>query len=176
PVRRSFLHRGAGQHWHETHPAPCITRRPPASNGAAPAVSRDVVVVGAGLAGLACARVLAAGGVSVQLLEASDRPGGRVRTDRVDGFRIDRGFQVLLTAYPEARRVLDFEALQLRRFAPGVQVFRQGTLHTLADPFRRPLHAGRTVSAALGSFWDKLRVVRLRAHAGSGTVDELFSL
>jgi len=134
-----------------------------------------VVVVGAGLAGLACARVLAAAGVGVQVLEASDRPGGRVRTDLVDGFRIDRGFQVLLTAYPEARRVLDLDALRLRRFAPGVQVFRQGVVHTLADPFRRPLHAGRTVSAALGSFWDKLRVVRLRAHAGSGTLEELFS-
>jgi len=90
-------------------------------------VSRDVVVVGAGLAGLACARVLAAAGVSVQLLEASDRPGGRVRTELVDGFRIDRGFQVLLTASPEARRVLDLGALQLRRFAPGVQVFRRST-------------------------------------------------
>ncbi len=135
----------------------------------------SVVVVGAGLAGLACARVLARAGVRVQVLEASDRPGGRIRTEQVDGYRIDRGFQVLLTAYPEARRVLDLEALQLRRFAPGVQVFRGGSFHPLADPFRRPLDAGRTVAAPLGSFWDKLRVVRLRAHAGSGSVEELFA-
>ncbi|HZJ53253.1 MAG TPA: NAD(P)/FAD-dependent oxidoreductase, partial [Myxococcaceae bacterium] len=136
---------------------------------------REVVVVGAGLAGLACARALAAAGVGVQVLEASDRPGGRVRTDLVDGFRIDRGFQVLLTSYPEARRVLDLDALQLRRFASGTQVFRGGKFHTLADPFRRPLDAGRTAVAPLGTFWDKLRLVRLRAHAGSGTLDELFS-
>ena len=135
----------------------------------------DVVVVGAGLAGLACARVLAGAGVRVQVLEASDRPGGRIRTELVDGFRIDRGFQILLTSYPEARRVLDLDALQLRRFAPGVQVFREGEFHTLADPFRRPIDARRTASAPLGSFWDKLRVVRLRAHAGSGTLEELFS-
>ena len=135
----------------------------------------DVVVVGAGLAGLACARALARVGVGVQVLEASDRPGGRVRTELVDGFRIDRGFQVFLTAYPEARRVLDLDALQLRRFAPGAKVFRAGKFHVLADPFRRPLEAGRTVVAPLGSFWDKLRVVRLRAHAGSGSIDELFA-
>src|SRR5262249_7612040 len=79
------------------------------------------------------------------------------------------------TSYPEARRVLDLEALRLRRLAPGVRVFRGGTFHTLADPFRRPLDAGRTATAPLGSFWDKLRVVRLRAHAGSGTLDELFA-
>ena len=135
----------------------------------------DVVVVGAGLAGLACARELVRAGLGVQVLEASDRPGGRIRTEQVDGFRIDRGFQVLLTAYPEARRVLDLESLQLRRFAPGAQVFRGGKLHTLADPFRRPLDVARTATAPLGSFWDKLRVVRLRAHAGSGSLEELFA-
>lgn len=133
------------------------------------------MVVGAGLAGLACARALAGAGVAVQVLEASDRPGGRVRTERVDGFRIDRGFQVLLTAYPEARRVLDLEALQLQPFAPGAQVFRGGKFHTLADPFRRPLDAVRTVLAPVGTFWDKLRMVRLRAHADSGSLEELFA-
>ncbi len=134
-----------------------------------------VVVVGAGLAGLACARALVQAGVAVQVLEASDRPGGRVRTEQVDGFRINRGFQVLLTAYPEARRVLDLKALQLRRFAPGAQVFRGGKLHTLSDPFRRPLDVARTAVAPLGSFWDKVRVLRLRAHAGSGSLEELFA-
>ncbi|MGE5229068.1 MAG: FAD-dependent oxidoreductase, partial [Deltaproteobacteria bacterium] len=74
----------------------------------------DVVVVGAGLSGLCCARELHAAGLDVLVLERSDVPGGRVRTDVVDGFQLDRGFQVLLTAYPEARRVLDYEQLGLR--------------------------------------------------------------
>ncbi len=72
---------------------------------------QDVLVVGAGLAGLACARRLETAVLATTLIEASDGVGGRVRTDVVDGFRLDRGFQVLLTAYEEAGRVLDFEAL-----------------------------------------------------------------
>ncbi len=75
----------------------------------------QVVVVGAGLAGLACARRLTAAGVPATVLEAADEVGGRVRTDVVDGFRCDRGFQLINPAYPEVRRVLDVRALRLRR-------------------------------------------------------------
>ena len=76
----------------------------------------DVIVIGAGLAGLCCALRLQQGGRAVLLLEASDGPGGRVRTDRVEGFLLDRGFQVLLTGYPEAQRTLDYGALGLCSF------------------------------------------------------------
>jgi phytoene dehydrogenase-like protein len=76
----------------------------------------EAVIIGAGLAGLSCAVSLEAAHVSVTLLEASDAPGGRVRTDLVEGFRLDRGFQVMLTAYPEAKRLLDYDALQLKKF------------------------------------------------------------
>ncbi|MSV85614.1 MAG: FAD-dependent oxidoreductase, partial [Actinobacteria bacterium] len=79
----------------------------------------DVVVVGAGLAGLTAARTLTQAGRLVLLLEASDGVGGRVRTDQIDGFHVDRGFQVLLTAYPELERQLDLDALDLREFDPG---------------------------------------------------------
>jgi phytoene dehydrogenase-like protein len=78
-----------------------------------------VVIVGAGLAGLCCARILHQAGTPCVLLEASASVGGRVRTDRVDGFLLDRGFQVLQTAYPGARRVLDYPALNLKPFYPG---------------------------------------------------------
>jgi len=102
-----------------------------------------IVIVGAGLAGLACARVLAQAGIPFTLLESSNGVGGRVRTDEVDGFRLDRGFQVLLPAYSEARRVLDYDALDLRTLYRGADVFVKDRFHRVADPLRHPLDALR---------------------------------
>ena len=84
----------------------------------------DVVVVGAGLAGLAAARQLAIYGADVAVVEAADQVGGRVRTDHVDGFTLDRGFQLYNPAYPEAARVLDHETLSLRPLVRGMNVVR----------------------------------------------------
>src|ERR1700761_6826602 len=79
-----------------------------------------VVIVGAGVAGLACAQDLVAAGVPVRIVEAGDAVGGRMRTDRRGGFLLDRGFQVFNTAYPQVKRRIDLKALQLRAFTPGV--------------------------------------------------------
>ncbi len=123
----------------------------------------DVAVVGAGLAGLACALTLAAAGREVVVLEASDGPGGRVRTDVVDGFRLDRSFQVLLTAYPAARRWFDLAALDLRAFAPGVVVHGAGRRPVrLADPFRAPVAAARSLLSPLVTPADALRLLAWR--------------
>ena len=134
----------------------------------APQITPDAIVVGAGLAGLCAARTLQAAGRRVVVLEASDGVGGRVRTDRVDGFLLDRGFQVLLTAYPEVQRTLDLPALQLRAFEPGASVFVDGGFHTVGDPFRRPLTALATAIAPIGSVADKVRIAALRARVRRG--------
>ncbi len=124
--------------------------------------SRPVVVVGAGLAGLACATTLHRAGMPVRIVEASDGVGGRVRTDVVDGFRLDRGFQVLLTAYPEAHRQLDLEALDLRRFDPGALVHLGAEHSVVADPFRAPTRLLDAIRSPAVTFTDKLRIALLR--------------
>lgn len=135
----------------------------------------DVVVVGAGLSGLACATRLEEAGARLVVLEASDGVGGRARTDSLDGFLLDRGFQVLLTEYPLARRILDFKALELHSFLPGALVRTQGAFHRIADPRRRPASLAATLRAPVGSLLDKLRIGRLRASVEKGDVDELFN-
>jgi len=122
------------------------------------APQQDTVIIGAGLAGLACARRFHEAGRKFVLCEAADRIGGRVATDVCGGYRLDRGFQVLLTAYPEARRLLDYDALDLRRFYPGALVRHGGKWHRVADPFRHPIDGMRGAFNPIGSFADKLRV------------------
>jgi protoporphyrinogen oxidase len=121
----------------------------------------DVAVVGAGLAGLAAATRLRSAGRSVLVLEASDGVGGRVRTDEVDGFHLDRGFQVLLTAYPELHRQLDLDALHLRPFDPGALVWCEGKLHRVGDPLRQPGAVLASALAPVGSVADKARLAAL---------------
>jgi phytoene dehydrogenase-like protein len=132
-----------------------------------------VVIVGAGLAGLCCGLHLQERGMRVLLLEANGEVGGRVRTDRVDGFLLDRGFQVLLTAYPEARAMLDLASLRLGHFAPGALIRTRDRFVRVADPFRRPGHAIGTLLSGVASPLDALRIARLRRRVGRGTPQAL---
>ena len=136
-----------------------------------------VVVVGAGLAGLAAARYLAAHGVEVTLLEASDGVGGRVRTDVVDGFRFDRGFQLYNPAYPEGARVLDHGALDLRPFIAGARIVvnRAGRrrVDRVADPRRQPSWLVPSLMARIGS---PVSTARFGAYAVSRAVRSVASL
>jgi phytoene dehydrogenase-like protein len=138
-------------------------------------LSGPVVVVGAGLAGLACAGVLAEAGQPVLVLERESAPGGRVRTDRIEGFLLDRGFQVFLTAYPEARRRLDYRELGLRPFYRGALVWTGRGLHRIADPVRHPIDAAASLVGPVGTTADKLRIIALRRRAAAGSLEDVFA-
>ncbi|MGE4115965.1 MAG: FAD-dependent oxidoreductase [Candidatus Nanopelagicales bacterium] len=127
----------------------------------------DVVVVGAGLAGLAAARHLAAHGRTALVLEASDGVGGRMRSDVIDGVTVDRGFQLLNPAYPEAARVLDLDALDLRPFTAGVMLAgADGRRPVVADPRRTPSALGSTLASTPGSRVQQLRFAAYAAEVG----------
>lgn len=122
------------------------------------------------MAGLRCAQVLEAAGAEVLLLEASDRVGGRVATDVVDGYRIDRGFQLLNPSYPQALRALDLDALDLRSFAPGLVLSDGESARTITDPLRRPLSVVSTLAGVPGTLRDRLNLGVLLARLRAGQV------
>lgn len=121
----------------------------------------DVIIIGAGISGLSCARILLDRGIEVLVIEADSRIGGRIKSDITDGFILDHGFQVLQTAYPEARRQLDLKDLSLSPFWPGVAVRRGRRQFRLSDPLRRPLDLWQTLTSPVGSIADRLRILRL---------------
>lgn len=134
-----------------------------------------ILVIGAGLAGLTCARTLLRAGHSLTVLEASDGVGGRVRSDRVDGFTLDRGFQVLFTAYPAARRQLNYHDLDLCAFDPGAIICEGGRRAVLTDPLR---DLGGALPAALTTVVspaDKLRTLALALQLRGQSIDELLA-
>lgn len=132
---------------------------------------KHIVVVGAGLAGLAAARSLAAAGATVEVLERSDRAGGRVASDTVDGFTVDRGYQVYLSAYPEGARVLDLRALDLKAFMPGAIVWNGARAATVAHPLREPLAALAGALRGVVPIGDALRMLPFARSAAQGPCD-----
>ena len=134
-------------------------------SGALRAASHDVVIIGAGLAGLSCAIDLHQAGYDVVVLEAADAVGGRIRTDVMDELLLDRGFQLLNPAYPAVRRLVDLDALDLQSFEAGLVVASHGHHTVLADPRRSPRDAGRSLNHLTGSLSEKLRFGRYAVRA-----------
>ena len=136
-----------------------------------------IIIIGAGMAGLACAVWLTRAGRPVVVLEAADGVGGRVRTDVTsEGFRLDRGFQILLTDYPEARRVFDYGALKLRTFRSGAVIrLPDGRETTLENPLRAPLMAPLALASPIGTFQDKLLIARLALQEIRPSPEELLA-
>ncbi len=136
-----------------------------------------VLVIGAGLAGLTCARTLLRAGHQLTVLEAADDVGGRVRSDLREGFILDRGFQVLFTAYPAAQRQLNYPQLDLCRFDPGAIICEGGRRAVLTDPLRDHdpaaiIGAALTTVVGLG---DKLRTMALATELRAQSIDEVLA-
>ena len=137
--------------------------------------NKPTVIIGAGLAGLSCAAALAKSGRPIVVLEATDRVGGRLRSDVIDGFTLDHGFQVLLTAYPACQRLLDYDALRLRTFDPGALIRHQGKFTVLSDPWRNPGAAIATALNPIGSIGDKLKIAKVRRNSRHGNLNDVYS-
>jgi phytoene dehydrogenase-like protein len=138
-------------------------------------MSPSVIIIGGGLSGLTAARQLHKEGIDFLLLEATDRIGGRVKTDVLDGFRLDHGFQVLLTAYTESKRWLDYSKLDLKSFLPGALLLQSnGKQDIMGDPLRNFSSLLPTVFSKAGSFKDKLLILKLRNRLAGLTIEEIF--
>ncbi|MBQ4820765.1 NAD(P)/FAD-dependent oxidoreductase [Aquimarina sp. MMG016] len=132
-------------------------------------------IVGAGISGLIAAQILENHGYSPVIIEATDRAGGRVKTDIIDGYQLDHGFQVLLTAYPAAQKYLDFDKLSLQKFLSGASIFTKGKLKTVGDPLRNPSLLIPTLFSNIGNFSDKVRVLRLNTMLKKKSIADIFN-
>jgi hypothetical protein len=137
--------------------------------------TKKIHVVGAGISGLIAAKTLEQQGYSPVILEASGSPGGRVKTDTVGGVVLDHGFQVLLTAYPQAKKHLDYKALDLKYFKPGALIFSDEGRYRIGDPLRDLSSLIPTLLAPVGSFSDKWKIFTLSRGLKNKSIEEIFA-
>ena len=137
--------------------------------------SPSIHIIGGGISGLIAARVLEEHGLSATIIEASDRLGGRVKTDVVDGYSLDHGFQVLLTAYPAAKKYLDFDALELQEFLPGSAIFKNGKQKIIGDPLRNLSLLLPTLFSGIGTVNDKVKILGLNRRLKKKSIQNIFA-
>ena len=132
-------------------------------------------IIGAGVSGLIAAKVLENHGYNPIIIEATDRVGGRVKTDLIDGYQLDHGFQVLLTAYPAAQKYLNYEALELQKFLPGASIFSFSGQRLIGDPLRAPSLLLSSLFSGIGNFSDKFKILQLNLVLKKKTLTAIFS-
>jgi protoporphyrinogen oxidase len=123
--------------------------------------NKKITIIGAGISGLITAIELEKLGFNQTIIEASDRVGGRVKTDVVDGLQLDHGFQVLLEAYPQAKKYLNYKTLELQKLIPGAVIYKNGKSTLIGDPLRDFSLLLPTLVADVGSIKDKLSIFKL---------------
>lgn len=128
-----------------------------------------ITIIGAGISGLTCAKYLKDSGIDALILEASDAVGGRVRTDSVDGFTLDRGFQVFLTAYPEAKNLLDYEKLDFINLPSGARIRNGDEFFVMPNPLKNLLKTPQAIFSPVGGLFDKAKILELNLSVGSAS-------
>ncbi|WP_439151288.1 FAD-dependent oxidoreductase [Winogradskyella sp.] len=131
-------------------------------------------IIGAGISGLIAAKTLEENGYSPTIIESTNTVGGRVKTDIVDGYQLDHGFQVLLNAYSKAKEHLDLEALNLQKFLPGAVIFNNKKAKTIGDPLRDLSLLIPTLTANIGSISDKLKILKLNTALKKKSIADIF--
>ena len=137
--------------------------------------SYDLVIIGGGLAGLSAALHAENESRNTLLLESSERIGGRLASDKVEGFTLDRGFQVLLSGYPNASAIFKSDKLKLRAFSPGAFIALQNDETIIADPMREPSAILATLFSKVGSVSDKLKIWKLSGELKKMSHAECFN-
>lgn len=137
-------------------------------------MEEKIYIIGAGLAGLVAALELEKAQLSPVILEASGEIGGRIKTDQVNGFLLDHGFQVLNTAYPELKNYLDLDSLRLKKFSPGAVIFGGNDFYPISDPMRNPLKMIGMAISPVGTFLDKVKLFSLTQELKKKTNREIF--
>jgi protoporphyrinogen oxidase len=132
-------------------------------------------IIGAGISGLIAAKVLEEHGYHPTILEVTASVGGRVKSDIVEGYTLDHGFQVLLTSYPAAKKYLDFKALDLQELLPGATIFQQGTSQTIGDPLRKLSLLFPTIFSSIGSVSDKIKILQLNSFLKKKDLKKIFT-
>ena len=131
-------------------------------------------IIGAGISGLIAAQVLENYGYKPTIIEGSNSVGGRVKSDLVEGYLLDRGFQVLLTSYPAAKKYIDFDALEIQKLLPGATIFKNGKSQTIGDPLRSFSLLFPTLFSSIGTFSDKLKILKLNVLLKKKEIDTIF--
>lgn len=131
-------------------------------------------IIGAGISGLIAAKTLEENGYHPTIIEATDTAGGRVKTDTLNGYQLDHGFQVLLEAYPKAKEHLDFNQLELQQFLPGAVIFKDCTSQTIGDPLRNFSLLLPTLISSIGTFSDKFKILKLNIALKNKSITDIF--